>query len=115
MTIEIDHQGKVCVLKISGRMAAGADSEYLRTKMSEIKRLDCPKLLVDLRHLQFIGSTGLGFLVEMYTSTTRQPEGKFVLIAPTGRVLEVLSLTRLDTILPIAADFDAGLAFCSAP
>jgi len=53
---------------------------------------------------------GIGFLVGLYTSVMRSPEGRFVLAGATARVREVLALTRLDSVIPQAVDVAAGLA-----
>lgn len=114
MLIEIEHQDEVCIFRIKGRFVAGADPELLRAKRDEIGIRNCKRLLVDLRDVPFIGSTGIGFLVGLYTSITRNPGGRFVLVGPHPRVREVLELTRLNTIIPMAADFASGLAVLRA-
>ena len=67
-------------------------------------------VLVDLREVSAIGSMGMGFLVGLYISITKNSAGRFVLAGANSRVREVLSLTRLNTVIPQAADFVSGLA-----
>jgi anti-anti-sigma factor len=110
MVIEIEQTDDVCILRISGRLAAGADNEYLGARTREIKKMACRKVLADLRELQSTGSTGIGFLVDIYTSTTRYPGGRFALVAPSRHVREVLDLTRLSEIIPIVPDLAEGRA-----
>src|SRR5579863_1016576 len=104
MVFETEQRGDVCVIRISGRLASGADADYLQVKAREIKTLGCRKLVADIRELGSIGSAGLGFFVDLYTSTTKNSTGRFVLAGPSPRVLEVLALTRLNTVIPIVAD-----------
>ena len=110
MLIEIEPQDDICILRIKGRFPSGADPKLLADKKEEINSRNCKRLLVDLREVPFVGSTGIGFLVGLYTSITKNPGGRFVLVAPQPHVREVLDLTRLSTILPMAADLAAGLA-----
>ena len=110
MVIEIEHQDDVCILRITGRFVSGEDPKLLCAKKDEINSRNCKRLLVDLREVPFMGSTGIGFLVGLYTSITKNPNGRFVLVGPQPHVREVLDLTRLNTILPMAADFPSGLA-----
>ena len=110
MLIEIERQNGVCVLRIKGSLVAGTDPDYLRVKAAEIKSENCNKVLADLRELLSIGSTGIGFLVGIYTSVTKSPGGRFVLVSPSRRVREVLDITRLSTVLPSAPDIASGLA-----
>ena len=110
MLIELDQIDDVCVMRAEGRITTGSDPEYLRAKADELKKFDCAKLLVDFREVVSVGSTAIGFLVAVYSSVTRNPEGRFVLVGVQPRVREVLDLTRLSSILPMAPDMASGLA-----
>jgi anti-anti-sigma factor len=110
VAIEIQPQGDVCVLRLQGRFTAGPDPEYVLGKSDKDKVRSFHKVLADLSALSSIGSMGIGFLVGLYTSAMRHADGRFVLAGATPRVREVLSLTRLDTVLPQAADVASGLA-----
>lgn len=113
MLFETEQRGDICIVRIGGRLATGADTGYLRTKMQEIRSLGCRQLVADIGELDSVGSEGIGFFVSLYTSMTKDPGGCFVLAGPSRRVLEVLTLTRLNTIIPMAADLSAGLAYCA--
>jgi anti-anti-sigma factor len=110
MLVEIASQNGVCIVRLQGRFVMATDVDYLRSKTDEIKTHNHSKLLVDLSEVSSICSTVIGFLVDLYTSTTRKAEGRFVLAGANSRVREVLDLTRLSTIIPLAADTVSGLA-----
>jgi anti-anti-sigma factor len=110
MLIELERQDDVCVLRLTGSLVTGIDPEYLKAKAAEIKSQNCTKLLADLRELLSIGSTGLGFLVGLYTSVTKSSGGRFVLVGANKRVGDVLVLTRLSSVIPMVADIASGLA-----
>ena len=110
MLIELNQIDDVCILRCEGRFVTGTDPEYLRAKSDEIKRLACAKVLVDFREVVSVGSTAIGFLVAIYSSVTKNPDGRFVLVGSQPRVREVLDLTRLSSILPMAADIASGMA-----
>jgi anti-anti-sigma factor len=111
MLIEIEHGDEVCVLRLSGHFRSGEDPGSLREKADEIKSHDCNKMLADLRELQSIGSMGMGFVVGVYVSVTkRSGGGRFIMVGANQRVREVLNLTRLNTIIPMAPDLTSGLA-----
>jgi anti-anti-sigma factor len=109
---KIEQRDDICILEISGRLASGADSENMEIQAREIKNLGCRKLIVDISKLDSIGSAGIGFFADLYTSATKNG-GRFVLIAPSPHVLEVLTLTGLSTVFAIVADLAAGLALCA--
>src|SRR6185369_10902669 len=110
MLIELNQIDDVCILRCEGRFVTGTDPEYLRSKSDELKRVPCSKVLVDFRDVVSVGSTAIGFLVAIYSSVTKNPDGRFVLVGPQPRVREVLDLTRLSSILPMAADIASGMA-----
>jgi stage II sporulation protein AA (anti-sigma F factor antagonist) len=110
MVVEIEHQADICVLRLKGRFLTGADVEYLSTKVDEIKGRRCNRVLADFREVPYIDSTGIGFIVGVYTSVTKTEGGRFVMVGPVRHVREVLDLTRLSTIIPIAADVESGIA-----
>ena len=109
MVIEVKQKDEVCFLRCEGRFAAGMDPEYLRAKRDEIKGLSCKKVLADFSDVSDVGSEGIGFIVGVYTSTWNSG-GRFVLVGLRPRVREVFDLTRVSTVIPLAADIASGLA-----
>jgi anti-anti-sigma factor len=110
MTIELSQVDDVCVMRFVGRFTTGSDPEPLRAKAEELKRLGCAKILIDFREVLSVGSTAIGFIVAIYSSVTKRPDGRFVLVGAQPRVREVLDLTRLSSILPMAGDIASGMA-----
>ena len=110
MLIELSQIDDVCIMRCEGRFTTGSDPEFLRRKADELKKFKCAKVLVDFRDVVSVGSTAIGFLVAIYSSVTKSPEGRFVLVGAQPRVREVLDLTRLSSILPLAGDIASGMA-----
>ena len=110
MLIELQEKDDIVVLRFQGRIATGVDLEYLTAKLEEVRNRRSDKVLADFREVSSIGSTGLGFVVGVYTSVVKIPGGRFVLVGANARVREVLDLTRLSTIIPLASDMSSGLA-----
>src|SRR5579872_1970462 len=100
MLFEIEQRDDICILHISGRLASDPDANYLRLRAQEIKDLGCRKVVVDVRELDSIGSSGIGFFVELYASVMKDNAGRFVLAGPSPRVVEVLAIMRLSTVIP---------------
>ena len=110
MLIELSQIDDVCIMRCEGRFVTGTEPEYLRARSDELKALACAKVLVDFRDVISVGSTAIGFLVAIYSSVTKSPDGRFVLVGAQPRVREVLDLTRLSSILPMAGDIASGMA-----
>jgi anti-anti-sigma factor len=92
------------VLRLHGRFATGQDSAYLRSKTEEIKSSGCSKVLADFSQVDYIDSTGIGFLIGIYSSVLKNANGRFVLASLNRRVREVLELTRLANVMSIYPD-----------
>jgi anti-anti-sigma factor len=110
MTIEITNLDDICNVSVQGRLVAGMDSDDLEAKLVEIKNLKPGKLLVDVSEVTSIGSTGVGFLMNLYASTVRNPQGRFVLVGAGPRVRQVLDVTRLSKVISLAPDATSGQA-----
>jgi anti-anti-sigma factor len=88
--------------------------EYMQTRMDDIKRLACSKVVADFQDVTAIGSMGVTFIVGTYTSVIRKPGGRFVLTGVSPQVQHVLELTRLSSVIPLASDLASGLAILRA-
>ncbi len=61
-------------------------------------------MLADFSQVDYIDSTGIGFLIGIYSSVLKTANGQFVLASLNRRVREVLELTRLANIMSIYPD-----------
>ena len=105
--IEVRQKDEICLVRCAGRLVTG-DHEYLYSKRDEIKGANCKKVLADFSEVRDIGSAGIGFIVGVYTST-KNSGGRFVLVGLRPRVREMLDITRVSTIIPMAEDVASGL------
>ena len=110
--IDVEHQDGICVLRITGRFATGADLDYLRGKLDQIRRLRSRWVLADFTEVVSMGSTGLNFLLNLYWMVTRESGGRFILAGANPLVRTVLDLTRVSEIIPIAENLDSVLQRC---
>ena len=112
--MEFEYRGDLCVLHLHGRFATGQDALYLHTKAEELRGSGHIKVLVNFAGVDYVDSTGIGFLIGIYTSVKKSPVGKFALINVNRRVREVLEITRLADVLQIFSNEDAALQALSA-
>lgn len=109
MLVEFENHGDICLIRLEGRFATGQDSLYLHNKAEELKSSGFVKVLVDFARVDYVDSTGIGFLIGVYTSVKKSPEGQFALANASRRVREVLELTRLAQIIQIYPSEQAAL------
>ncbi len=69
-------------------------------------------LVLDFEAVEYISSVGLRVLM-ILAKQLRERNAKFVLAAPSTVVSEILTISRFDKVLSIAATMDAAMAMCS--
>ncbi|CAN5668158.1 STAS domain-containing protein [soil metagenome] len=91
--------GDVVVIDVKGHMTLAEPESLLFGHVSRLARDDGRrKFVVNLRHLAFIDSVGIGEIVRSYTHLASQGGAlKLAEVAP--RVREVLEVTQLNTII----------------
>ena len=103
-------QGEVTILDLSGRISVGEAVAFgpgsglvLGDVIRELAKKGQKRILLNLKDVRYIDSSGVGDLVRSVTSLRGQG-GDLKLLSPAPMVLEVLRITRLDRILEIKDD-----------
>lgn len=112
MPLQIESRlvGKVTVVKCTGRIVAGAESDSL---LEHVQRLIPSEryIVLHLGDVQFVDSTGLGMLVRLLTSV-RAARGNLKLSNVAGTIAHTLRITNLCSILEMHdSDAEAIAAF----
>ncbi len=97
------------VFRLTGRMTLGMRLREVETKISDVADKGIHKLILDLSGIEFLDSAGLGVLMILY-GNMKVRGGHLRLVAPGGKVMDVLKLTHTDSILSIDPDLEAALA-----
>jgi anti-sigma B factor antagonist len=106
--------GDVTIVDLDGRLTIGADSDLVAARLRELETQSVRKILVNLTNVTQLDSSGLSALAGGFISTKRLG-GAFKFLRPSGRVREVLSVTRLIDIIPTLDDeAQALVSFTSA-
>ena len=107
--LRVEEHGRFRVVVLTGEVDLAAASP-VRVCLRDLMVDGATHVLVDLRAVTFMDSTGLGVLVAA-RKQARVFRGSFGLVAPSPPVARVLSLTALDKFLPCFASVaDASLA-----
>ena len=96
----------VLVVDCSGRLLFGEESARLRETVKTLLDKD-PKVVMNLREVNFIDSGGLGTLVSLFTSA-RNAGGAVKLASLSQRVGDLLQITKLFTIFEVFDDEQAA-------
>jgi anti-sigma B factor antagonist len=88
--------GDVTIIRCGGRIVAGSETESLRDQITAAL-LDRREVILHLREVVFIDSSGLGMLVRLLTSARRTGSDLKLCEVPEGvlKILKITNLTRL--------------------
>ncbi len=93
-------------VKLSGRLDAGG-VQQIDLKFTALTATKKQYVLVDMSDVSFLASLGIRTLVSS-ARAQRSRGGGMVLFKPVAAVEEVLKVTGIDKIVPIAHDMDAA-------
>ena len=118
---KIRQRGDVTILDLSGRISAGEALAFgpgsgvvLGDIIGELAKKGQRKVLLNLKDVKYIDSSGLGDVVRSLTSLRRQG-GELKLLSPAPKVLEVLRITHLHKVLEIKDDESLAVQSFSEP
>lgn len=93
----------IVILDITGRLVAGEETTALRDRIRTLTNAGSTHVILNLQEVDYIDSTGLGTLVICFTGL-RKAGGSLKLVNLTRRNLELVVLTKLETVFEIFND-----------
>ena len=93
----------VTILDLKGRLIVGEPSGKIREAINGEITWDRFRIILNLEHVDYIDSTGLGSMVICFT-TLQKAGGKMKLLNLNKRNIELLLLTKLSTVFEIFND-----------
>lgn len=104
MNLEIrtrEFNERIAIVELQGEMDVYTTPRAKDAMLSLVEK-GYHHLIVDLRHAEYLDSTGLGMLVGTL-KRVREQGGDLHLVAPSARVRRLLEITRLVNVFPIDA------------
>jgi anti-sigma B factor antagonist len=95
--------GKVSVVDISGKITIGEGDVQLREKVNELLEAGESRILLNLEKVKYMDSAGIGELVACY-KRAKEKEGTVKLLNPSGKVYDLLQLTKLEEVFDTYKD-----------
>ena len=95
----IDH-GDVKILQIQGKVTIGEGDVKLRKLVHDILETGSKKIILDLKGLKYIDSSGIGELVSCYTTISKEG-GQLRLTHLNSKIYSLLQLTALVSVFQI--------------
>ena len=103
---------RTCLVTAAGELHMST-APRLGAHLRDAMRSGYDRVVVDLSHVQFIDSTGLGVLLSGLRELQRRG-GRLVVVASNPTVLRLFAITGTDTTLGVQASRQAGLAAVTA-
>jgi anti-sigma B factor antagonist len=98
----------VLVLSLEGEIMGGADTKPLQDRVYAAIREGCPFIVLDMKQVDWINSSGLGTLMACLT-TLRGSGGDLRLTEVSDRVRRPIEITRLDKVLMMFPTLDEAV------
>ena len=93
----------IVILDLKGRITVGPEAGALRERVAALNAAGTRNLVLNLKGVDYIDSTGLGALVMVATSL-RKNQGNVKLVNLSRRTIELLIMTKLATVFEIFSD-----------
>ena len=95
--------GKVSVVDLGGKITIGEGDVVLRDTVQELLDSGNQHILLNLEKVSYMDSAGIGELVACY-KRAKEKEGSVKLLNPSGKVYDLLSLTKLEEVFATFKD-----------
>lgn len=103
MKASVRNVGKVAVLDLSGKITIGEGDVVLRERVIELLDGGQKNILLNLEKVGYMDSAGIGELVACY-KRAKEKTGTVKLLNPSGKVYDLLQLTKLEEIFETYKD-----------
>jgi anti-sigma B factor antagonist len=103
MTITTREVSHVTIVDIAGRITLGDETGQLRDTIRRLVAADKKKIVLNLAHVDYLDSSGVGELVSSFTAV-RNSGGELKLLSLSKKVSDILQVTKLYTVFDIKDD-----------
>jgi len=107
--VERTEEPGITVLEVTGRLALGRESQRIETMIEDLAKKGSHKVVLDLTGVDYIDSAGIGMLA-LASGKFKEAGGSMAVVAPEGRVLQMLKLTQMSAILQVHSTLAAAAA-----
>lgn len=103
MKVAVRESGNVSIIDLKGKITIGSGDIQLRDTINDLVGAGKTRILVDMKEVTAIDSSGIGELVGCYTTLTNKG-GKLKLLHLPPKIQDVLTVTQLITVFDVFED-----------
>ena len=101
--------GDVAIITVRGRLDPGDKEDPVEAAVNTVIEKGKNQILMDLRSVTYISSTGIGSLIKAYRAVLRT-KGKVKLLNPSQSVKQILAISKLEGVFEIYTDEGQALS-----
>lgn len=98
----------IAILALKGKLLGGSETEELHGKLRQLQQRDINKIILDLRQVKRLNSSGLAALM-VAKASLRNAGGDLKLVNVEGEVHSLFMITKLITIFETFSSVDRAL------
>ena len=103
MKANVRMDGVVAIVDLNGKITIGEGDVILRDTVDRVLKEGNKQILLNLSRVSYMDSAGIGELVACY-KRARENGGQLKLLNPSGKVFDLLQLTKLEEIFETHRD-----------
>ncbi len=88
------------LVELKGKLAMGRESQRVETLVDDLVEDGHLLVIFDVTHVDYVDSAGIGMLA-LVSGKLRESGGRLAIVAPDGRVLQMLKMTQIINILNV--------------
>ena len=97
-SVRVRKEGPISILDVSGRLTSFEVAAFRET-IERLLREGRKQIVLNLRDLQYLDSSGIGELAKSYVSVVKR-DGQMRVVGLSSKVEEVLKITQLYQVFP---------------
>ncbi len=109
MNVSVRQRDGVTVLDLKGKLTLGSGEAALRSTLQDALAAGATKVIISLKDVSTIDSTGVGELVGTYTTVTNRG-AKLKLATLPPKLQDILTITQLITVFDVYDTEDEAIA-----
>ena len=109
MKVDVRHVDDVIIVDLDGRLVMGVGDELLREVINELLAEDWKKIVLNLRKVAIMDSSGMGEIVSSW-KVAKKFGAAVKLLRPAEPIIRTLRLTQIMPLLEVFDDEDEAVA-----
>ena len=108
MNFAVTEKDGIVVLSLKGKIMGGPEATEINDKINQLLDEKKLKIIIDLKHVEWMNSSGLGILISTVT-VLRNNNGSMRLINVSDKIKNLLKITKLNTVFTLHDTYEQAV------